>query len=301
MAMATRIHPRVVDDARSNRIWTNIAQRHSTCDCLRRRVGQYVSPMENWLKMFLARERPVRDSGFPESGNGASSLHLWWQLPVGERYTAASVTLEVEKRPDLGQLVFAALQVAFVKPGGGGAHFGLQHNPRFPRSSAVNWGGYDPHGGLLEGTDSSLPSTQNDPNTRDYAWQEGVPYRLSIIRGHERGDGWRAWEGAITDLESGDVTVVRRLWSAGEYLRAPVMWMESFAPCDAPSFQIRWSDAAVVTEDEGIVPVSTVRADYQAYAAGGCTNTDTVVEGGAFVQTTGVERTVRPGTALTLT
>ena len=257
--------------------------------------------MDNWMKQFWSRERPQRATGLPQSGNGASSLHLWWDLPVGDRYTAASVTLEIVKRPDVERLVFFALQVAFINPGGGGAHLGLQHNPRFPGMSAANWGGYDPHGGLLEGTESPLPSTPNDVNTRDFPWREGVAYQLVITRGEERADGWRAWEGTITDLRSGEETLVRRLWSAGEYLRAPVVWTENFAPCDAPSFQVRWSNAAVATNDGEIVPVTTMRTDYQAYAAGGCTNTDTVIEGSAFVQTTSTQRTTKPGTTLTIT
>jgi hypothetical protein len=256
--------------------------------------------MDNWMKKFWSRERPERLTGLPQSGNGASSFHLWWDLPVGDRYTATSVTLEVTKRPDVDRLVFFALQVAFINPGGGGAHLGLQHNPRFPLNSAANWGGYDPHGGLLKGTESPLPSTRNDANTRDFAWQEGVAYQLGITRGEERGDGWRAWEGTITDLGSGEETLVRRLWSAGEYLRAPVVWTESFALCDAPSFQVRWSNAAVGTEDGVILPVTTMRIDYQAFAAGGCTNTDTVVDGSVFIQRTSVERTTRPGSALTI-
>ena len=256
--------------------------------------------MDNWMKQFWSRERPERESGLPPSGNGASSFHLWWDLPVGDRYTGASVTLEVNERPDIERLMFFALQVAFIKPGGGGAHLGLQHNPKFPGTSAANWGGYDPHGGLLEGTESLLPSTPNDANTRDFRWDKGVEYRLAITRGEERGDGWYGWEGTITDLRSGQETLVRKLWSAGEFLRAPVTWTESFAPCDAPSFEVRWSNAAVVSNDEGILAVSTMRTDYQAFAAGGCTNTDTFVDGAAFVQRTSVERTTRPGTALSL-
>ena len=252
------------------------------------------------MHRFWSRERPLRESGLPSSGNGASSFHLWWDLPAGERYTAASVTLVVTERPDVNRLVFVALQVAFINPRGGGAHLGLQHNPRFPYGSAANWGGYDSHGGLLKGTESPLPSTRNDVNTRDFAWHQGVAYRLAVARGAERGDGWYAWEGTITDLGSGEETVVRRLWSAGTFIRAPVVWTENFAPCDAPSFQARWSDAAVVTDKDEAMEVSTMRTGYQTFSAGGCTNTDTVVDGDAFVQTTSVERSARPGTVLTV-
>jgi len=211
-----------------------------------------------------------------------------------------SVTLEVDRRPDLDRLVFFALQVAFVKPGGGGAHLGLQHHPGFPGRSAVNWGGYDPHGGMLDGSQSSLPSAQDDPNTRDFLWESGVAYRLEISRVGERPDGFFAWRGSATDTSTGRITHVRDLYSAGAYLRGPVMWVESFAPCDAPRCEVRWSDAEVTMDDDSIRSVASMRVDYQPHAAGGCTNTNSVIDGGCFVQRTGQLRTTKAGTTISI-
>jgi len=241
-----------------------------------------------------------RVAGAPESPNGASSFHLWWDAPFGDRLTSVSVTLKVTQRPDSDWLVFCALQVAFVKPGGGGGHLGLQHHPDFPGRSAVNWGGYDPHGGLLDGSASSLPSVADDVNTRNFRWEAGVPYELTINRGDQRSDGWFRWQGSVTDLDSCHTTHVRELYSAGEFLRGPVVWVESFAPCDAPGFEVRWSNASVVTDSGDVRPVNEMRVDYQPYAAGGCTNTNTFVDGGAFVQRTGQLRTTRPGTTIAI-
>lgn len=256
--------------------------------------------MRDWVRNLLSPGIRDRVAGTPASPNGASSFHLWWDLPFGDRLKAASVTLEITRRPDLDRLVFFALQVAFIKPGGGGGHLGLQHHPGFPGRSAVNWGGYDPHGGLLDGSDSPLPSKANDTNTRDFPWEAGVPYQLTIARGGQREDGWFPWEGSVTNLHSGHTTHVRELYSAGEYLRGPVIWVESFAPCDAPRCEVRWSNATVVTDSDDVRPITAMRVDYQPHAAGGCTNTNTVVDGDAFVQRTGQLRTTKPGTTLFL-
>ena len=132
--------------------------------------GQYIGTM-TWLDRLFGRSADApRLSGEPQSGNGASSFHLWWEVPSELRFTKIAATLEVVDEPIVDRLVFWALQVSFVQPGGGGAHLGLQHHPRFPASSAANWGGYAPpgEGDLLEGSQSPLPSTPNDPNTRDF-------------------------------------------------------------------------------------------------------------------------------------
>lgn len=264
-----------------------------------------VRAMRDWVKNLMSPGVRERVSGTPESATGASSFHLWWDVRFGERLTAASVTLQVTRRPDLDRLVFFAMQVAFVKPGGGGAHIGLQHHPQFPAQSAANWGGYDPDGEVLRGSHSSLPSTPDDPNTRDYAWVADRPYQLAVERAdHDEPVGGSAdlvaWRGTITDLVSGEQTVVRDLYSHGRFLRAPVVWIESFAPCDAPRFEARWSNATVVTEDGDVRAVRRMRADYQPHAAGGCTNTNSFVEGVSFVQRTGQLRTTKPGTTLAI-
>jgi hypothetical protein len=256
--------------------------------------------MRDWVRNLMSPGVRERVSGTPASANGASSFHLWWDLPFGERLTAANVTLHVTRRPDLDRLVFFALQVAFVKPNGGGAHLGLQHHPGFPSQSAVNWGGYDTTGTVLEGTDSELPSIQHDPNTRDFRWDGDRPYQLTVARVEEDGGGVQRWRGSVTDLASGVVTVVRDLYNPGRFLRAPVVWVESFAPCDAPRFEARWSNASVVTESGEVRAVRRMRADYQPHAAGGCTNTNSFVEGVAFVQRSGQLRTTNPGTTLAI-
>lgn len=144
--------------------------------------------MTGWLRRIRAMTAPrVRTSGRPTSGNGASSFHLWWSVPYGRMLSAAAVTLEVVEPPATDRLVFWALQVSFVKPGGGGAHLGLQWNRRHPGGTAVNWGGYAPDGSLLSGSASPLPSTPDDPNTRDLLWWPRRPYRLSIIPVEEPG------------------------------------------------------------------------------------------------------------------
>jgi hypothetical protein len=270
-----------------------------------RGVGVYRSRMREWVKNLMSPGVRERVSGSPASANGASSFHLWWDVPFGERLTAASVTLDVTRRPDLDRLVFFAMQVAFIKPGGGGAHLGLQHHPAFPGQSAANWGGYDPAGELLEGTESFLSSGPDDPNTRDFPWHATHPYQLTVERVEADdgagGDADRVrWRGSITDLVSGDQTVIRDLYARGTFLRAPVVWIESFAPCDAPRFEARWSNATVVTDSGDVRAVRRMRVDYQPHAAGGCTNTNSFVEGVSFVQRTGQLRTVKPGTTLSI-
>jgi hypothetical protein len=244
-----------------------------------------------------------RVSGEPTSSNGASSMHLWWQLPYGQGLTAVRATLEVIEPPAVDRLYFWALQAAFVKPDGGAAHFGLQFHPSHPGSTAVNFGGYAPRavGGQLEGTVSVLPSSTNNLNTRDFAWEPHRRYRLAV----ERVDvpapgGFYAWQGAVEDLETGELSVVRVLFSRGEFLRGPVVWTESFARCEQPSVAVRWSDLEAVGETKGTMAVTTGSVNYQRREAGGCDNTNTTVEGGGWVQRTSTERTVRSGTRLTV-
>ena len=177
----------------------------------------------------------VRERGRPASGNGASSLHLVWRPPA-TTLAAVRATVEIPQRPVTSDLYFFALQVSFAAGGRhlGGGHVGLQWNRRYPGSTAVNWGGYasqERGGAVLPGTDSPLPSQPNDPNTRDYAWQPGRRYRLTIDRGSDL--GW--WRGLVADLGSGAETTIRELAGGGEHLTAPLVWAEVFAACDAPS------------------------------------------------------------------
>jgi len=257
-----------------------------------------------WLAwLFGGGGDALRVSGDPQSGNGASSFHLWWEVPFGERLTSVAATLEIVDPPTVDRLVFWALQVSFVKPGGGGAHLGLQHHPRFPASSAANWGGYAPpeDGGLLEGSPSPLPSTPNDPNTRDFLWYPNRPYRLLIDRAPDPAPaGLFAWRGSIEDLHTGEVSVVRDLYSPGEFLRGPVVWTESFARCDHPSFAAQWSGLLATGEEGQSIPVHTVSVNYQERKAGGCDNTDVIVDGNAWTQRTNTTRTARSGSRLSL-
>jgi hypothetical protein len=211
----------------------------------------------------------------------------------------SSVTLEVQERPDIDDLVFMAMQTSFADPDGGGAHLGLQHHPGFPGRSAVNWGGYAQGGGLLSGSGSELPSTPDDANTRDFRWQPKTRYRLEVVRGRELEGGEWAWIGSVTD-EHGVRTVVRELFSRGSTLRDPLVWVECFAPCDAPSFAVRWSDASVTTTDGDVIPIRSMRTTYQSVAQGGCTNTTSAIDGSAFTQRTAAERSTPQNVRLSL-
>lgn len=228
-------------------------------------------------------------------------MHLWWQLPTSERLTAVRATIEILEPPVVDRLYFWALQATFVEPDGGAAHLGLQHNRRHPGAAAANFGGYAPSsvGGLLDGADSSLPSAPNDPNTRDFGWAPHRKYRLSIERVPDAApEGFYAWRGAIEDLESGRFSVVRVLFSRGEYLSGPVVWSEAFARCEHAPVAVRWSDLEVV--GEGVVAVVTGSVNYQRRDAGGCDNTNMTVNGDGWVQQTATLRTVPSGTRLTL-
>ena len=218
---------------------------------------------------MLGRIAPVaRITGEPASSNGASSFHLWWDLPYGELLSEVSATLEIIEPPTVDRLYFWALQASFVKPGGGGAHLGLQHHPRFPGQTAANWGGYrQPGSGAhLEGTVSPLPSALGNPNTRDFPWIPHRPYRLTIGRSPDLGPaGLFSWRGTIEDLHTGDVTVVRDLFSRGEYLRGPVVWTESFARCDHPPVAVRWSDLLAVGEADQPIDVGLQRGQRRVF------------------------------------
>jgi hypothetical protein len=229
--------------------------------------------------------RRARTRGFPPSGNGASSFHLFWELPPGAGHLVeAGVTLEVVTPPAVDHLYFWALQVAF--PGAGAAHLGLQWNDRHPGFGAVNWGGYAADGSLLRGTESSLPSTPADPNTRDYGWEPGRPYRLGVRRAAD--DSWR---GEVTDVATGDTTGVRNLAAAALYLAEPMVWSEVFARCDDLSVTARWSDFEVVTDRGDHIVPGSLTVNYQAHADGGCANTASVADDrGGVLQVTNTDR-----------
>lgn len=205
---------------------------------------------------------------------------------------AASVTLEVRTPPVVGHLYFWALQVAF--PGAGAAHLGLQWNHRHPAFGAVNWGGYAADGSLLAGTESPLPSTPADANTRDYPWEPERAYRLRV---HSVDEG--TWRGEVTDTTTGDATTVRDLMAAASFLGDPMVWSEAFARCDDPSVTVRWSDFEVVSDRGDRFAPTAVTVNYQSHADGGCANTTSALDGaGGILQVTNSDRVTRQGEAI---
>ena len=211
-------------------------------------------------------------------------MHVWWEHAAG-RTTTVAATLEVLEPPTVDRLYFWALQATFVddhRRPVGTAHLGLQWYPAHPGGTAVNWGGYRPHGAgeLDDLRPSALPSATGNPNTRDLAWRPRTPYRLTIDV-----DG----TGSVTDLATSTTTVVRRLdLLGGAHLTDPVVWSEVFARCDDPTTAIRWSDLHPAP--------AALHATYQSFDDGGCTNTDTSVdEHGSIVQRTNTRRTTPEG------
>ena len=238
-----------------------------------RRTGPYLHTSE-------------RTSGRPPSANGASSLHLIWDLQAVS-VTEVAVTLLVPEEPPVSRLYFWALQVS--SPHGAGAHLGLQWGADAPRRMHhVNWGGYGQDGRELVGSRSALPSSFGNPNTRDYDWEPGRPYRLRISSDE---NGWAGWVGD---------TLVRHLDVPEGPLVGPMMWSEVFADCDHPAVTVRWSDLTVIAESGEHVSIRSAVAHYQSVHDGGCTNTSSSVDGDTFVQTTSTFRQTPAGTRLVL-
>jgi hypothetical protein len=152
----------------------------------------------------------------------------------------------------------------------------------------VNWGGYGPDGTELSGSRSALPSSFDNPNTRDYEWEPGRSYRLRISND---GEGWAGWV---------DDTLVRHLHVPDVALLNPMVWSEVFADCDDPPVTVRWSDPTAVTRSGQRVPVRAAVTHYQSRHEGGCDNTLSTVDGDALVQTTSTPRRAPPGTRLVL-
>ena len=260
--------------------------------------------MSMWRRLL---DGGPRVSGRPTSSNGASSLHLHWVVDEREPLVGAAATLEIVVPPTVQALHFWALQVTFTdgRSDRGGAHTGLQAHPEHPGGTAVNWGGYADRrdgGGLLRGSTSALPSALRNDNTRDYAWQPKRPYRLTIQRvdGATPEAGTHAWRATVTDLVTEAATVVRDLYVPGDRLRAPVVWSEVFARCDDPTSAVRCTDLAVVTDSGRQVPVERVRTGYQTHQAGGCDNTNSVIDGIGALQLTNTDRHTPAGTVLIL-
>jgi hypothetical protein len=177
------------------------------------------------------------------------------------------------------RLYFWALQVDFVDPAGrpaGGAHLGLQWHPGHPGSTAVNWGGYRAGGGELEGSLSALPSAMTNVNTRDFAWREGTPYRLSITQapGADGATALTPWRATVTDVAGAQSTVVRDLFVPGDRIAAVLVWSEVFARCDDPSVAVRWSNPSATALDGSVRRPARAGVNYQSHGDGGCANTD---------------------------
>jgi hypothetical protein len=203
---------------------------------------------------------------------------------------SAEAVLEVVLAPQVAELYFWALQVTFSDRGRrfGGGHLGLQWHPQHPGSTAVNWGGYAPAGGELDGSVSPLPSALGNPNTRDMAWEPNRPYRLGVSRGAG------GWIGAV------DGRPVRELHAGGAELVDLMVWSEVFARCDDPPVVVRWSELVARDASGREHRPDRLTVTYQSVADGGCSNTDVVVApgGGSVEQRTSVPRTVRHGTVL---
>lgn len=232
------------------------------------------------------------------SSNGASSFHARWEMP-SVPLRAVSAVFEVVRAPAVPSLYFWALQASFQQGAQrrGAGHLGLQHHSSYPGAGAINWGGYhDPGmgGGILDGTNSSLTSTLNNPNTFDYRWEAGRRYRLEIAHA-----GASRWRGAVTDLEADSTIVVRELFVDADHLTSPMIWSEVFADCDAPSVEVRWSSFAAASVDGQFVRPTGVALSYQREGDGGCSNTSTEVDRGWLVQRTNTERVHAHGARLT--
>ena len=158
----------------------------------------------------------------------------------------------------------------------------------------MNWGGYAADGSLLAGTESALPSTPADPNTRDYPWESERAYRLRVHRVDEG-----AWRGEVTDLTTGDATTVRDLMPAAPFLGDPMVWSEVFARCDDPSVTARWSEFEVVSDRGEHFAPTALTVNYQSHADGGCANTTSVPDDhGGVLQVTNAERLTPQGGTL---
>jgi hypothetical protein len=225
----------------------------------------------------------------------ATSAHLWWQRIPNEPWREASVTFEVLTEPSGPHLYFWALQASFLDSEGrshGAAHTGFQWNQSHRDNRAVNWGGYGATAdvtSVLDGTRSSLAGIANDENTRSFAWRARTPYRFTIDRGEQ---GWRS---SVTDLVTGERTVIRELFAGGDRLGGLVVWMEIFAPCDASPSAVRWSDLEVRDRSRGASHrVTTVRTNFPD-AGRDCLNNDSRLDGLGVVQLTNDQRTAASG------
>lgn len=177
----------------------------------------------------------------------------------------------------------------------GAGHFGLQHHPDYPSNGALNWGGYRHGGGELSGSTSPLGSAVGNVNTSTFPWEARRKYQYRIARSPEQG-----WRGSLLDLQSGTETMVRDLWVDATHLSNPMVWSEVFAPCDASSVEVAWSDLHGFDHGGQRVDATAVRINYQTEADGGCSNTSVSARERTIVQTTNHRRHLRTGEILSL-
>ncbi len=246
-----------------------------------------------WLDWLTGRRDRIPT--WPSSGNGSSAWHAWWHDVEGSvPIVAVSVTIEILQQPTVDRLYFWALQASFSDGGHtyGTAHTGLQWNPRHPANRAVNWGGYGDVGDLqsiLPGSTSPLPSTPDDPNTRDYPWQEAWPYRLRVSRVD---GGWRA---EVTDLVSNETSLIRDLQAGGDRLTGLVVWSEVFASCHDASAVARWSAMQAERADGTVVSPRSVGLTFPRE---GCPNTDALADAVGILQVSHTTRRARDGDSI---
>jgi hypothetical protein len=99
----------------------------------------------------------------------------------------------------------------------------------------------------------------------------------------------------VTDIAQDRTTVVRDLLVPAQGLASPLVWSEVFAACDDPSTEVRWSELHAL-DGQGVVHAArSVSLTYQSFADGGCSNTQTYVDGESFVQVTGLPAARQPG------
>jgi hypothetical protein len=148
-------------------------------------------------------------------------------------------------------------------------------------------------GRVLAGSRSPLVSTPNNPNTRDYAWESGQPYRLTVRAGSEAGH----WTGSVEAF--GHEQVIRDLFVPAEALVRPMVWSEVFARCDDPPVSATWRDPVAHTA-RGPMGPSAYRVSYQSEDAGGCSNTDVEWTENGIRQVTSVDRHIPAGSLVPL-
>jgi len=244
--------------------------------------------------------------GRPTSSNGASSFHLRWEFSQPLRAVRVAAIIEVTQEPSVAELYFWALGVEFVRSDGesqGGAHLGLQWlpTPPGPILRAANWGGYyapDLGGAELPGSESRL-SAADGINTRCYPWEAHRRYELVVLKATDVAAARRqGWVGTIVSADEGDSTVVRTLYLDADYIGSVSVWSEVFAPCEAPTSAVKWSEFRAWDVDGLLRTPDHVRVTYQSEEAGGCSNTDAIVRDSCFEQRTATERSVAHDTRL---